>query len=376
VPRAFVLMPFAPEFDEIYNLFITPTLVEAGFEVFRADDMISNQNILRDIVSAIENSDLVVADLTTANPNVYYELGIAHALGRPVILLVQDIAELPFDLRAYRVVPYKTHFASIRKAQEDLRALAIGARTATVAFGNPVSDFRGQVPALAPLAAGAAGVLENSAAESEGELGFIDHMVDYIEGFARLTEIVEGVNGRIERLGEDARLTGEEFESASQNPSSGTARQVQKVARRLADKEEGFTEHLKSANSEYSTLLHQIENAVEGVLAMHDPSSKEECVSLQNLLAALREAEDGAFDGRQGLVALKGSMDRLPRIERRLNRATAIASSEVQKFIDNIDQTLAVIGRARNLGERILRQSDCSKWQTEEPDTPFEVNSD
>lgn len=368
MPRAFVLMPFAPEFDEIYNLFITPTLVEAGYDVFRADDMVSNQNILRDIVSAIEYSDLVVADLTTANPNVYYELGIAHALARPVILLVQDIAELPFDLRAYRVITYKTHFASIRKAQEDLRAFAVGARTGTTAFGNPVTDFRGQAPTLIPTSPGTAGVLESPDAESEGELGFIDHMVNYTEGFARLNDIVEGITGHIERLGQDARTTGEEMESASANPSSGTARQVQKLARRLADRQEGFAEHLKGANEEYSTLLHQIENAVEGVLTMQEPSSPEECRALHDFLVALRGAEDAAFEGRQGLVGMKGSMDRLPRIERRLNRATASASSEVQKFIDNIDQTLAIIGRARNLGERILRQSDCDQWDAVEPD--------
>jgi hypothetical protein len=55
-PKAFILMPFANEFTEIYNLFIASTLDDIGYEVFRADDILSQQNILQDIVSSIINT--------------------------------------------------------------------------------------------------------------------------------------------------------------------------------------------------------------------------------------------------------------------------------------------------------------------------------
>ena len=97
-PTAFVLMPFAPEFDDIYRLFLHPTLTECGFDVKRADDITSQQNILRDVINGIVDRDLIIADLTGANPNVFYELGVAHALGKPVILITQNIDKLPFDL--------------------------------------------------------------------------------------------------------------------------------------------------------------------------------------------------------------------------------------------------------------------------------------
>ncbi len=71
-------MPFAAEFQQIYSSFIVGALQEAGYEVSRADDIVSQQNILQDVVQSTIESDLVVADLTGANPNVYYELGIAH----------------------------------------------------------------------------------------------------------------------------------------------------------------------------------------------------------------------------------------------------------------------------------------------------------
>lgn len=80
----------------LYRYLIADGLSNLGYDVRRADDILSQNNILSDIISSIYSSDLIVADLTGSNPNVYYELGIAHAFNKNVILLIQDIEELPF----------------------------------------------------------------------------------------------------------------------------------------------------------------------------------------------------------------------------------------------------------------------------------------
>ena len=100
---AFVIMPFDDEFDSAYELFIKEALEGAGFETRRADELVNHRNILQDVIAGIESADLVVADLTGANPNVFYELGVAHSLERPTILLTQSVDDPPFDLRSYRV---------------------------------------------------------------------------------------------------------------------------------------------------------------------------------------------------------------------------------------------------------------------------------
>ena len=100
---AFVLMPSTPEFAVVYEDLVIPAFEEAGFVVERALDISSQQSILRDIVTAIERAAVVVADLTEANANVYYELGLAHALGKQVFLISQDVDGAPFDLRSYRI---------------------------------------------------------------------------------------------------------------------------------------------------------------------------------------------------------------------------------------------------------------------------------
>lgn len=72
--KAFVLMPFDPEFDLIFNKLIKPALEDVGYEVTRADSFLNQENILKDVVRGIAEADLVVADLTTLNANVFYEL--------------------------------------------------------------------------------------------------------------------------------------------------------------------------------------------------------------------------------------------------------------------------------------------------------------
>jgi nucleoside 2-deoxyribosyltransferase len=105
-PRVFVLMPFDQEFAAIYEQLIKPSLEDVGYEVARADTLLTQQNILRDVIAGIAGASLVVADLTTLNPNVMYELGIAHGLQIPTVLIAQSIEDLPFDLRSYRVIQY------------------------------------------------------------------------------------------------------------------------------------------------------------------------------------------------------------------------------------------------------------------------------
>lgn len=138
-PRVFVIMPFADEFQSIYDELICPALDE--YVVERADSRLDQRGILAKIVSGIAEADLVIADVTATNPNVMYELGIAHALGRPTIMLSQDTSRLPFDIKAYPVQPYSTHFSRARDLLNRLRELGVAHKSGFLEFSNPVTDF-------------------------------------------------------------------------------------------------------------------------------------------------------------------------------------------------------------------------------------------
>ena len=81
-PFVFVLMPFASEFDDVYKLAIRPAADAAGAYCERIDEQIFADNILARLYNQIAKADLLVADMTGRNANVFYEVGYAHALGK------------------------------------------------------------------------------------------------------------------------------------------------------------------------------------------------------------------------------------------------------------------------------------------------------
>lgn len=99
------MMPFDALFRDVYDE-AKAELEAVGFQCNRADDIWNNQHILDDIIELIETAAVVVCDLSKRNPNVFYEAGIAHTLGKEVILLTQSDDDVPFDLRSIRYIKY------------------------------------------------------------------------------------------------------------------------------------------------------------------------------------------------------------------------------------------------------------------------------
>ena len=100
-----VMMPFDAGFAPVYEA-IRAAAANAGLRTRRADDIWENPAIIQDVVSLIDRSRVVICDCTGRNPNVFYETGIAHTLGREVILVTQSEHDIPFDLRHLRYVRY------------------------------------------------------------------------------------------------------------------------------------------------------------------------------------------------------------------------------------------------------------------------------
>jgi hypothetical protein len=121
LPRAFVVMQFAEPYDTFYREVIQHQAEAAGFEVIRIDEKPGPGIIFQDIQREIEQAEIVIAEITPANPNVFYELGYAHALGKPTILLAQRESKLPFDIRSYRVVFYNDTIGGKGEVERDLR---------------------------------------------------------------------------------------------------------------------------------------------------------------------------------------------------------------------------------------------------------------
>jgi hypothetical protein len=116
----FVLMPFDKRYDSIYRDVILPVTDELGFGAIRSDDIFDVKPIMRDIWENINTAKFLIAVLSGKNPNVFYELGLSHSIGKLVILLSDRIRDVPFDLRHLRIVTYDTKKVNAEKLKKSL----------------------------------------------------------------------------------------------------------------------------------------------------------------------------------------------------------------------------------------------------------------
>ena len=118
---AFVFMQFTSPFNELYEDVIQPVCADLGIEAYRASDIYRPGIILQDITQGLAESNVIVAEIAPANPNVFYELGYSHALNKPVILLAERDTELPFDVGGYRVIFYEDAIRGKSNLEAELR---------------------------------------------------------------------------------------------------------------------------------------------------------------------------------------------------------------------------------------------------------------
>ena len=102
----FVMMPFGSWSDRYYQEIYIPAIKEAGFEPIRADELFTTGSVVEQIWEQIQKAKLLLADLSGKNPNVFYELGLSHAGGKPVVFTAAELDDVPFDLRHLRVIIY------------------------------------------------------------------------------------------------------------------------------------------------------------------------------------------------------------------------------------------------------------------------------
>src|SRR5215475_327541 len=102
----FIVMPFGQDWSRDVHRILTRACEEVGVRPVRGDDLFTPTDLLEDIWQGLNAADFVIADITGRNANVFYELGIAHTLAKPVLILSRDAVDIPSDLATRRVILY------------------------------------------------------------------------------------------------------------------------------------------------------------------------------------------------------------------------------------------------------------------------------
>ena len=174
IKRCFIIMPYGgndeqmrKRFEGVYQTIICPAARNAGYEPKRSDIAGEPGNITQDIIRDLAESEVVIADLTMANANVFFELGIRHAFRKSgTVHIVDGAHSLPFDVRQYRAIAYTTELAEIPEVQKQIED-AIGKRVSQPdRADNPVHDAIPELP-LDIRASGERAVLDQLKAAQE-----------------------------------------------------------------------------------------------------------------------------------------------------------------------------------------------------------------
>lgn len=138
----FVLMPFREDLKGVYTKAIQPACENAGFKALRADELVGPFNIHRDIIEYIFRSDIVIADLTDWNPNVFYEMGVAHAIDNKTIMIIEKGKNVPFDIHNYRCIAYHLTESGLSELTQHLTKYLTFFQEWRKRPTNPVQEFK------------------------------------------------------------------------------------------------------------------------------------------------------------------------------------------------------------------------------------------
>lgn len=341
-------MPFEKQYDLLFQQVLKPALETAGMHVLRADSVLDQHSVMRDVIEGIAMASLVVADISQVNANVYYELGLAHALLKPTVLLTQDIAKVPFDLKGYRVLAYSTLFHEVEQLSEKLAEIAREHLAGRVRFGSPVTDYLDpeQLTALRPTPTSvspATGTIDPS--EIQEDTGFIDWMADLHEADQRLGELLTEVAAATELVGEQMAKKTAEIEpliEASQISPADARVWAHDAATDLLS----YAEALGKIVPDFVIESDRFVDAGVSLAEWFREPVPDRSDGRREFRSSVQTLFDTLLEGRIGLVGYRDVIVGLRGVTSELNRASSRVSRHLDEMFESINKIVAFCERS------------------------------
>ena len=339
--KVFVIMPFDPENLQLFDTIRTRLGERYEFSHAGVED--NQQNILADIVSPIYEADIIIADLTGLNPNVMYELGVAHSLSKKTIMITRDdLSRLPFDIKQYRTIGYSTHFAEFEKLIQNLEKNINGAIDRTVEYGNPVSDFlhKKQTTVLS-LAAG------NTSAQDDlsEEKGFLDFLADIETDSESMTSALVSLSSDMSTMSNGTIECTTEIERIKNGNSKKKMVLIKIQTNKVANYICTFSTKLREKNSEISHFWKKIEQNLTGLIDNDFATQPGNLTALIQSLDELPKLKEETINSRHGMETFKNSLQNIRGIENKLNQAICSLENDLLGYLSVTDQICASIDR-------------------------------
>ena len=346
-PKVFVITPFNDDFLALYEEL--KRVFGEEYEFTNAGDLDNQQNILQDIVDGIHQAQVIIADLTGLNANVFYELGLAHAMNKKVIIITQDIGELPFDIKSYRANEYSLQFNKIPALIEKLRKLLGGAIDNTIKYGNPVSDYLPDyyssdtisttIETVVPKTEG------DTSVQEDGEKGYLDYISDIQEHASKMTDEINTMGEEMQQINSAITSATNEINRVKTQSGNADASFVRNVCRKISSPTELLASQIKGHTEEISKHWNIIENSYLSLLDNQYAQTPQNLEGIKESVTALGNMQgeiDESNNKIEGFVTvLRGTMG----MERRLNKAITSLITELESYLLTTDTMSSSIDR-------------------------------
>lgn len=345
----FVITPFGDDFIALFNEL--KEHFKEKYEFINAGDMDNQQSILKDIVVGISSADIIVADLTGNNPNVFYELGLAHAMNKKVIIITQAIDDLPFDIKSYRAFQYSMLFYKMPELKDELQKNLDGAIDGTVGFGNPVYDF---LPNYNPKQTSinedkTSNTNTDSKSEEVTEYDNDAGILDYIDIIQTSSEaMLNEINSMGEEMSEmsdsvsDASSEINRVKAQSGNVDPSFAR---KVCRKLGQPIGVFSDRLNGHVDIILEKWNSIENSYLLTLDSQLMNSSENKNSIKDSISSLKGMQSSISDSDKQIELFIREVKQVQGYERTLNKATNSLIMSLERYMQATSQMSSSIDR-------------------------------
>jgi len=322
------------------------------------DDVLPGKKWFKEIEDALSDTKvlLVLCSIHSINRSwINFEAGAGWIKDIPVIPICYSgmtKGSLPAPL---------SFFTALEIEEDDFTAKLIEALTKHLGFNRapriPHEEMRQELK-KAVHSGIVSGAIDIEEEDVEAEWGFLDHLIAMNDGFVALGEIATTISSETVAMGAEVHKTGSQMVQAQEDPSEGTSRHLQKLARGLGKRIEQYAKRLATANQSYVEMLLQTDKSLEFVLSFQEPTTEEEREAYHSFLTILDQVQSSAGGAKAGFLDMAASMDGVPNIERHLKKALTTASTEVRRFVNSIDETKEMTVKARAVGDYMLRSPE------------------
>lgn len=359
-PKVFVITPFNEDFLALYDEL--KRVFGAEYEFENAGDLDNQQNILKDIVVGIHNAQVIIADVTGLNANVFYELGLAHAMNKKVIIITQDIGELPFDIKSYRANEYSLQFNKLPVLIEKLKKLLGGAIDNTTQYGNPVSDYLpdyfSSAPTVTPVeSSGITPIVEDSTREQdEGDKGYLDYISDIQEYAEKMTNEINTMSEEMQQNNAAITAATNEINRVKTQSGNVDATFVRNVCRKISSPTELFASQIKGHTEEISKHWNIIENSYLSLLDNQYDQTPQNLQEIKDSLAALKSMQGEIHDSNGKIEGFVTVLRGIIGVERKLNKAITSLIMELESYLRVTDTMSSSIDRIISKGNLVVEK--------------------